>query len=86
MLAASVGTASQRSSRSSQFGWSELRSGSANLFSDNIQSANAARSDCVALNVSGAAETVTSITIWYYGVSPNPHVLVQTTGAQTVAP
>jgi hypothetical protein len=63
-----------------------LRSGSANLFSDNIQSANAALSDCVALNVSGAAETVNSITIWYYDVSLNPHVLVQTTGAQTVAP
>lgn len=63
-----------------------LRSGSANLFSDNIQSANAALSDCVALNISGAAETVNSITIWYYDVSLNPHVLVQTTGAQTVAP
>ena len=63
-----------------------LRTGSANLYSDNIQSANAALSDCVALNVSGADETVNSITIWYYDASLNPHVLVQTTGAQTVAP
>lgn len=46
----------------------------------------AALSDCVALNVSGTAETVNSITIWYYDASLNPHVLVQTTGAQTVEP
>ncbi len=63
-----------------------LRAGSASLYSDNIQSANAALSDCVALNVSGTAETVNSITIWYYDASLKPHVLVQTTGAQTVEP
>jgi hypothetical protein len=63
-----------------------LRTGTANLYSDNVQSANAALSDCVALNVSDAAVTVNSITIWYYDVSLNPHVLVQTTGAQTVEP
>src|SRR5271165_3043373 len=63
-----------------------LRAGSANLYSDNMQSANATLSDCVALNVGSTAETVDSITIWYYDASLNPHVLVQTTGAQTVAP
>ncbi len=40
----------------------------------------------MALNVSGAAETVNSITIWYYDKSLNPHVLTKTTGAQTVEP
>lgn len=63
-----------------------LRVASATLYSDNLQSANAALTDCVALNVGIAAETVDSITIWYYDVSLNPHVLAQTTGAQTVEP
>lgn len=63
-----------------------LSAGSANLYSDNIQSANAVLSDCVALNVGTTAETVNEITIWYYDSSLNPHVLAQTTGAQTVQP
>jgi hypothetical protein len=63
-----------------------LRTGSASLYSDNIQSANATLSDCVALNVGASAQTVNEITIWYYDASLNPHVLVQTTGAQTVQP
>jgi hypothetical protein len=63
-----------------------LRAGSASLFSDNMQSANATLSDCVALNVGSTAQTVDEITIWYYDGSLNPHVLVQTTGAQTVQP
>jgi hypothetical protein len=59
---------------------------SARISSDNVQSTNAALSDCVALNVGKAPETVTSITIWYYDASLHPHVLTQTTAPQVVQP
>lgn len=63
-----------------------LRTGSAALHSDNIQSANATLSDCVALNTGTTTETVDKITIWYYDTSLQPHVLARTSAAQTVQP
>ena len=57
---------------------------SADIQSANVQSANASLSDCVVLNVSGQAQTVESITIYYYDSSLHPHVLTQTSVPQTV--
>jgi hypothetical protein len=59
---------------------------SAKIFSDNVQSANAALSDCVILNVGAVPETVDRITIWYYDASLAAHVLTQTTEPQVVEP
>jgi hypothetical protein len=63
-------------------GFAEIAS--ADMYSNNVQSANAALSDCVALNVSDRAQTIESITIYYYDTSLQPHVLTQTSGPQTV--
>jgi hypothetical protein len=65
-------------------GFAEIAS--ADMYSSNVQSTNAALSDCVVLNVSGGDQTVESITIYYYDASLHPHVLKQTSAPQTVGP
>jgi hypothetical protein len=57
---------------------------SADMYSSNVQSANATLSDCVVLNVSDKPQAVESITIYYYDASLHPHILAEMTTPQTV--
>jgi hypothetical protein len=59
---------------------------SASIYSDNVQSANSVLSGCVVLNIGSKAQTVKSITIYYYDAELHPHVLTKTTGSQVVQP